>query len=276
VLLAPRAHDVEMAWEHSDALHMAPMVCLAAGDIDAARRYAAQRSELSIFREADHLAVEWLLTTAAIAGDLDEGVLIAQRFRRGWVEAGRPPLGGIAFAPAAAAMVHGLRGDEDARLAWLETAAEMRRVTEPVRGRQTIYGPAFEGMVALHRGEIDAALRYVAGAPESFKHWHDAAWRPWYTAVWAEAGVLAALPDRRSRLDRARFLVRENPVAAAIVERADAIDLGDTQRLLAAAAALGAASCRYQRARTLVLAGGHARTEGEGIMAAIGAAPMAW
>ena len=79
-----------MAWEHSDTLHMAPMVYLAAGDLEAARRYAQQRSELPFFREADHLAVEWLLTTAAIAGDFDEAVALAQRFRRGWIEAGSP------------------------------------------------------------------------------------------------------------------------------------------------------------------------------------------
>ena len=101
------------------------------------------------------------------------------------------------------------------------------------RGRHTIYLPAFEGMVALHRGEIDVALGHVAGDPESFKRWHDSAWRPWYAAVWAEAGVLAALPDRRDRLDRARFIVQANPIAAAIVERAVALDAGDHEALLA-------------------------------------------
>ena len=130
-------------------------------------------------------------------------------------------------------------------------------------------------MVALHRGEIGVALTYAAGDPESFKPWHDAAWRPWYTAVWAEAGVLAALPDRRSRLDRARFVVRGNPIAAAIVERAAAIDADDTEALITTAAALHAAGARYQHARTLVLAGGDARAEGRELMAALGAAPMA-
>ncbi len=263
-----------MAWEYSDTLHMAPMVFLAAGDLVAARRYAQQRSELPFFRESDHLAVEWLLTTAAIAGSFDEAVALAQRFRRGWKEAGSPPLGGIAFAPAAAAMAYGIRGDEEARLEWLQIFADMRRVVKPVRGRYTILLPAFDGMVALHRGEIGAALGHVAGEPESFKPWHDAAWRPWYTAVWAESGVLAGLPDRHARLDRARFVVRGNPVAAAIVERAAAIDAGDTEALMTTAAALGAAGARYQHARTLVFAGGAARADGEAMLAAIGAAPM--
>ena len=273
-LVEPRADDPELAWEHSDTLHMAPLVCLAAGDLRAAREYAQARSELPFLREADHLAVEWLLPTAAIAGDFEDAVAFAEHFRRGWTEAGRPAIGGIGFAPAAAAMVHGIRGDDEAHLEWLDITRAIRRVTEPLRGRETIYSPAFEGMVALHRGDVDSALKQVAGAPESFKPWHDAAWRPWYTAVWAEAAVLAVLPDRRNRLDRARFITRENPIASAMIDRADAIDTGDTDRLLAAAHALHDAGCQYQRARTLVLAGGRARTEGESILAAIGATPI--
>ena len=273
-LLEPRAHEVEMAWEYPDTLHMAPMVSLAAGDVDAARRYAQQRSELPFLREADHLAVEWLLTTAAISGDFEEADVLARRFRRGWKEAGSPPLGGIAFAPAAAAMAYGIRGDDEARLEWLQITERMQRVGTLIRGRHTIYLPAFEGMVALHRGEIEVALAHVAGDPESFKPWHDAAWRPWYAAVWAEAGVLAALPDRRDRLDRARFIVQANPIAAAVVERAAALDTGDHEALLGAAVDLDAAGCPFQRARTLVFAGGQARAEGEAIMATIGASAM--
>jgi hypothetical protein len=251
------------------------MVSLAVGDLEAARRYAQQRSQLPFFREADHLAVEWLLTTAAIAGDFDEAVTLAQRFRQGWIEAGRPTIGGVAFAPAAAAMAYGIRGDEQAEREWEDIRAEMAQVVDPIRGRQTIYRPAFAGIVALHRGETAVALSHVAKRPESFKPWHDSARRPWYAAVWAEAGVFAALPDRRDRLDRARFVVRSNRIASAIVERAAAVDAGDTEGLLATADAFAAAGCRYQYARSLVLAGGDARAEGESIMAAIGATPMA-
>ena len=82
---------------------------------------------------------------AAVAGDFDEADALAHRFRRGWLEAGRPPLGGIGFAPAAAAMVYGIRGDDEARLEWLDITAEMPRVAEPMRGRQTIYRPSLRG-----------------------------------------------------------------------------------------------------------------------------------
>jgi hypothetical protein len=62
------------------------------------------------------------------------------------------------------------------------------------------------------------------------------------------------------------------PPEWARVDRAEAIYAGDIDRLLAAAAALDAARCRYQHARTLIFARGDARAEGESILAAIGAA----
>jgi hypothetical protein len=92
--------------------------------------------------------------------------------------------------------------------------------------------------------------------------------------VWAETAVLADLPDRRERLELARFVVGRNPVAIAIVDRAAALVDNDHEGMLVAADKLDAAGCAYQRARTLILAGGDSRREGEEMMTAIGAAPM--
>jgi predicted ATPase/DNA-binding CsgD family transcriptional regulator len=272
-LLTPRRQDVEMAWEYSDVFHMAPLVYVAAGNLDAARRYAQQRADLPFFREADHLAVPWLLTTAALAGDFDQAVKQAERFRRGWVEAGRPTIGGMGFAPAAAAMVYGIRGDDDARREWLSIRTEMRQVVAALLGDKTGYVQVFDALVALHRGELDRALTLLADPPQAFKHWHNGAWRQWYAALWAETAVLAELADRHSRLEQARFITARNAVASSIVDRAEALATGDADKLMAAAAALDAAGCWYQHARTLVFAGGDALTEGEAILAAIGAAP---
>jgi hypothetical protein len=278
-LLTPRAHEVEMAWEYTDALHMACVVYLATGNLAAARRYSQQRRELAFFRETDHLAVAWLLTTAALAGEFDEAVDLALEFRQGWLEAGRPALSGFAAAPAAAAMVHGIRGENEARRAWLDILTEMRRaaVAAAPLAFTPAYVPVLDALVALHRGELDDALVGLADAPASRRwHWaHDASWRPWYAALWVEAAVLAERADREERLEWARFIVGHNPIASAIVDRAAAIDTHDRDGLLAAAALLDDAGCRYQRARTLVFAGGKARAEGEAIMAAIGATPMA-
>jgi hypothetical protein len=272
-LVAPLAHEVEMAWEYSDALHMAPMAYIAAGDLENARRYARQRSRLPLHRETAHLAIEWMLTVAALAGDFDEAVELAERFRRGWLESGSPAIAGIGFAPAAAAMVYGIRGDDEARDQWLDISRRMRRAVE-ARAGSTAYTQAFDGLVALHRGQFDAAITDLASEPESFRHWYDAAWREWYAAVWAEAAVLADRADRSERIERAKLVIGHNPIARAIVDRAQAIATHDSARLPAIAAALDIAGCRYQHARTLVLAGGEARAEGEAIMAAIGATPM--
>jgi predicted ATPase/DNA-binding CsgD family transcriptional regulator len=269
-LLTPRANEVEMAWEYPDALHIATMVSAAAGDLRAARRYAQLRRELPFLRETDHLALPWVLVTAALAGHFHRAVEVGERFRLAWEEAGRPALGVLGMAPGAAAMVHGIRGDDDARREWLGILTEIRSV-----GAKTGYTEFLDAMVPLHRGQLDEALARLADGPESLRRWYDGAWRQWYAALWAEAAVLAELADRRERLDGARFIVGHNPIASAIVDRADAIDTGDTDLLLAAAAALDAGGCRYQHARTLVFAGGEARAQGEAILAAIGATPMA-
>jgi hypothetical protein len=75
-------------------------------------------------------------------------------------------------------------------------------------------------------------------------------------------------------LPRARAATARNPIAAAIVDRAEALAAGNTAGLLATATAFDAAGCPYQRARALVLAGGAERAEGEALLAAMGAAPM--
>jgi len=66
-----------------------------------------------------------------------------------------------------------------------------------------------------------------------------------------------------------------NPIALAIVDRSAALAAGSRDGMLAAAERLNAAGCRYQWARTLVLAGGQERARGENELAAMGAAPMA-
>jgi len=86
---------------------------------------------------------------------------------------------------------------------------------------------------------------------------------------------MADRPDQVERLASARRITAGNPVAASIVDRAQAVANGALTSLPSVAAALAAAGCRYQQARTLVLAGGDHQTSGERILAAIGATPMA-
>ena len=79
----------------------------------------------------------------------------------------------------------------------------MRRVVIPPREAHGLRpGVRRHGGAAPRR----LATRSPGGRTGVVQPWHDGAWRQWYTAVWAEAAVLAALPDRRPRLDRARFV----------------------------------------------------------------------
>jgi len=97
-------------------------------------------------------------------------------------------------------------------------------------------------------------------------------WRQWYAALKAEAAVLTHQNDARERLDRAHTIAEGNPIATASVDRADALLSDDRDGVLATAVPFDAAECPYQRARTLVLAGGDEQVEGVAMMTAMGIA----
>jgi hypothetical protein len=63
-------------------------------------------------------------------------------------------------------------------------------------------------------------------------------------------------------------------VAAAIVDRAEALLNDDRKRLLDTAHAFDVAGCRYQWARTMIFAGGEHAARGTAALAAAGIAPM--
>jgi hypothetical protein len=87
--------------------------------------------------------------------------------------------------------------------------------------------------------------------------------------------VLIGHESARDRIDRMRPIVAANPTVVAVVDRAAALADGDTDRLGSLAEILAGTGCRYQWARTLVLAGGDHAVEGRRAMAELGAAPMA-
>jgi len=87
-----------------------------------------------------------------------------------------------------------------------------------------------------------------------WRHWGSGLWRPWYAALWAEAAVLAGRPDAAERVDRSRYAARDNPIATAIVERADALAARDHGRLVRFAITFAQLGCPYQQARTGKLA----------------------
>jgi len=169
--------------------------------------------------------------------------------------------------------VHGLRGDEGARTAWLDVVDAL---ATPGLAMSTMrFNEFFDALLLLHQGRAAAAMEVLSATPEQFRGWAAGMWRPWYAALWAEAAVLTGQPDVASRIRRARLATVDNPIAAAIVARADALT-GDRAGLAPAAEALSAAGCRYQWARTLVAMGGAERARGQAELAAMGATVMAW
>jgi predicted ATPase/DNA-binding CsgD family transcriptional regulator len=268
--------------EHSDSLQMATECATATGDLRTARQLAERVRDLPFHREEGHLATARLIVVATLAGDWDEVLILAGQFREGWERAGRPRAGNLTRSAYAAATVHGLRGDDDARAAWLEIVDALATPGRPLSTMH--FNEFFDALLLLHRGQGEAAMRLLAAPPEDFRTWASGMWRPWYAALWAEAAVVTGQQDAAGRIRRAQLATWDNPVAAAIVERAAALAgvLADGRAgqhpaaLAPAAAALSAAGCRYQWARTLVTIGGAERARGEAELAAMGATVMAW
>jgi predicted ATPase/DNA-binding SARP family transcriptional activator len=271
-LLAPLPMRAELGLEVSDAYNMAAECAIATGDLAGARRLAEASRDLPFHHEEGHLATSRLILVTLLTGDWDAAVALAERFKDGWERAGRPRAGNHAVSAYAAATLYGLRGDEDSRATWLDLATALET---PGRGLSVQHSPGFfDALLLLHHGRAEQAVARLQTPPEEFQTWYDGRWRPWYAALWVESAVLSAHPDATERLHRARPLTADNRIAAAIVDRARALADGDRAHLLAAAEALNTAGCRYQWARTLVLAGAGEQIEGRAALAAMGAAPM--
>jgi hypothetical protein len=253
--------------ELTDALVSGIDTSLGVGDLPTARRWARQLADLPLLAEVGHYATSWLLVVDALAGNGNDVLAMSARFLEAWERTGRLRAPRLGAAAAAVAMVHGLRGDGDARSQWLAVADGLGSTPERSAG----YGAVFDATVQLHHGDAEAALDRVAAEPEHIWKWVTWIWLHWYVALRAEAAALTGHPDTRRRIAAARAIVAGNPIADAQLERAEAVLDGDRDRILATAAAFEAAGCRYQWARTLVLAG----VEQTAALADIGLAPAA-
>jgi hypothetical protein len=273
-LLSEVPLSADAGHELCDGYHMAVEVHIGVGDLRTARQMAELLLRLPAYQEG-HLAAARLVVADALAGDWDGIPELGDRFRADWDRLGRPMVSHLAFGAGAVAMVHGLRGDEAAWRDWGDLTAALRSTIEAQSNTGCNTWPlVFDAIVLLHRGQDDDAVATMRFDPDELHEWHSGLWRQWYTALWAEAAVQAGHPEAAARLERARGIVAGNPIASALVARAEAWSREDTAGLLAAADALAAAGSRYQQARSLVLAGGDHRTEGETILASLGATPM--
>ncbi|WP_245956120.1 LuxR C-terminal-related transcriptional regulator [Nonomuraea fuscirosea] len=256
--------------EMIDALGIAVEAGLGAGDVLGARQWARRLADHPSLAEAGHRATCRLLMVDALAGDVGEVLTGSVRFLDSWRRAGSPSRQILSPAAAGVAMIHGLRGDHDARHEWQEVVRQLGTPPEHTYG----YGAVFDAILLLHHGQAAEALERMAPEPRQVWKWVTWIWLHWYVALRAEAAVLAGSLDARARLTEAGDLVEGNPVAAAIVRRAEALLDGDEETLIATADAFAAAGCPYQSARTLVLAGGDHAERGASALATLGLTPM--
>ncbi|MGV9539664.1 hypothetical protein ACWDR9_39225, partial [Streptosporangium sandarakinum] len=190
-----------------DALAMAAGTALGVGALPEARRWGGRLAGHPLLAEAGHHATSWLLVADALTGDADEVLAGSVWFLDAWERSGRGRSFSLGPAAASVAMIHGLRGDHDARRTWLAIVDEAGAGPEHRRG----YGAVFDATVLLHHGDADAALERVAPEPEQVWKWVCWIWLHWYVALRAEAAVLAGHPDARDRIASARIVTAGNP-----------------------------------------------------------------
>ncbi|MFF7389231.1 ATP-binding protein [Streptomyces scabiei] len=267
-VLAPAPPTPAATQERMDALAMAAGTALGVGELAQARRWGGQLADHPLFAEVAHHATSWLMVADAFAGHGRDVLRRSERFLDSWRRSGRQRSFSLGPAAAAVAMIHGLRGDHDARSTWLTTVEEAGTAAEHHHG----YGAVFDAMVLLHHGDADAALARVAPEPDEVWKWVSWIWHHWYVGLRAEASVLAGHREARARVAAARRAVAGNPVVTAQLDRAQALLDGDLPGRLAVTQAFDAAGCPYQSARTLLLAGGDHTATGRDALTALGLA----
>ena len=181
-ILAPLQITATTGFEFFDGYVMAVECAVAAGDLAAARGLAERLHDLPFYREEAHAATARLLPVTLLSGDWSEAIALADRFRVGWERAGRPRVGNLSRGAYAAATVYGLRGDEAARVAWLDIVRDLQ--TPGLRPSVVHFTEFFDAMLLLHRGHADQAERLMSTPPEEFDEWFSGLWRPWYAALW--------------------------------------------------------------------------------------------
>ena len=260
-LVASVELDATTALEVADCYLMASETRLATGDLAAAGEYADALAGLPFYRDQEHLAVARRLKVDALAGHFDAVVADAERFLLAWERAGRPIASGLGSSAYAVAMVQGMLGDDERRAEWLRITVDLGGDPERLVGCRTGWAPTFDALLALDRDDPAAAVERLAADlddPGVWRMFTPGMWRPWYAALWAEAAVLAQLPDAAERVDRSRHAARDNPIATAIVDRAAAVQSGARTVLDRLAATFTDLGCPYQhdRTRRIMLSGG--------------------
>ena len=266
------AHEPRSGTEQLDILHMASDTLLSRGDLPSALAFSRQAVYHPLAAGTMHLLHRELLVALCLTGRFDEAVEEAAALRDAWERLGRPAAGWMAPATYLAALVYGLRGQED-------DAEEWHKISEIVCLAPDNAIRAFVAVrLALHDGRLDdasaeiARLEEVIGAAGSASPW-EASSLGYEGFVWsAAAEVWAALgePTTAERIERLRAHYAEHLWALPALTRAEGRLSRDAERLRAAAAGFAAIDARFEEAATLAMLDGQEGATGRATLLALG------
>jgi predicted ATPase/DNA-binding CsgD family transcriptional regulator len=252
-------HDPRAGGEIVDIFHMATEAALGAGDLPVALTSALASVEDEMSQGLRHFAANHLLIPLALQGAFDEALQQSEVMREGWERTGRPSAGWMAPAFFAAALVHGLRGDEGAYATWWDLATTIRP------GKRNGFSLYVAPRVALHHGALEQATAASVADDEGTAGMFDAYAR----AMAVEVAVVTGAPAATDLLDAARPLAPENDFVAAQLLRAAGRLHGDGAELEESVIRWEGIGARFERACTLLLLPARAE-EGAEEMAALG------
>jgi predicted ATPase/DNA-binding CsgD family transcriptional regulator len=259
-------HDPKVGGEIADIFHMASEAAVGAGELAVALASARNSYHDDTNQGLPQFAATHLLPPLVLRGEFDEALEQAMVMRQGWERAGSPPAGWMSPAFFAAALVHGLRGDESEYARWMELGMSIALVT--AAPSCTLY---FERRVALHQGLPEQVT--TSPTAEGFTY-YDSRYAPYFEVVRIEATVVAGADDAEEQLATAQRLAQENDFVAAQLLRVAGRLHHDETALKESVAGWEAIGARFERACTLLLLPDRAN-EGTAELAALGCIPPA-
>jgi tetratricopeptide (TPR) repeat protein len=259
-----RRHDPRVGGEIADIFHMASEAALGAGHLEAALVNARNSYKDDTNQGLPQFAATHLLPPLVLRGEFDEAMEQAIVMHQGWERAGKPPAGWMSPAFFAAALVFGVRGDEQGYAKWAELGTSIAQMKGPFP-----CGSYFEARVALHTGAIEQ-VRVLSG--QQVENGGGGYYQPYVEAVRVEVAVIAASDDAEVQLAAAQRLAPENDFVAAQLLRTVGRLHHDEAALKESVAGWEAIGARFERACTLLLLP-DGRDEGEAELAALGCIP---
>jgi hypothetical protein len=205
-----------------DAHHFAWVCALARGDLTEALSTAQAIRDHDLLGAHPYRPASKLIPPLALIGRHDEALQHAEPMWNGWRRSGAPIAVWLSFAASAAALAHGVLGDDAAFRLWRGRADQALGTGAP-RAEHTAFAAFVDARVAAHTGaraEVSAIVTraFADSSP---------GWQATYArAAGAELAVIADLPDAGQRLAAAISTAKGNAWATACCARA-ASRLGD-------------------------------------------------